>query len=82
MRTIQVSEQQPSLSELLEIARGESVVLRLADGEAFLLAEIDDFEKEVERARQNEELMGLLDSRSAQKGTFTLGDVREQLGLK
>ena len=67
MRTIQVSDQEPRLSELLEIARGESVVLRLADGEAFLLAEIDDFEKEVERARQNGELMawtcpGLMDS--------------------
>ena len=58
------------------------MVLRLADGEAFSLAEIDDFEREFERTRQNEGLMALLDSRSAQKTTFTLEQVREELGLK
>lgn len=82
MKTIQVSEQEPSLRELLGIAREESVVLELADGEAFLLAEIDGFDREVERTRNNEELMQLLDTRSEQTETFTLGEVRQQLGLE
>lgn len=82
MKTIQVSDQQLSLVEVLEIAREESVVLRLADGDAFLLTEIDDFDHEVERTRQNEELMALLDRRSAQEATFTLDQVRQELGLK
>ncbi|MEE8586557.1 MAG: hypothetical protein V3T83_17080 [Acidobacteriota bacterium] len=78
MKTIQVSDQAPSLQELLAIAREESVILELSDGEAFLLAEIDDFEREVERTRQNEDL---LDKRSQQSETFTLEEVKEQLGL-
>jgi hypothetical protein len=81
MRTIQVSEESPSLQDVLDIARDESVVLRLSDGEAFLLAEIDDFEQEVRRTGQNEELMRLLDKRSTQDQTFTIQQVREQLGL-
>ena len=81
MKTIQVSDQAPSLQELLAIAREESVILELSDGEAFLLAEIDDFEREVERTRQNEDLMRLLDKRSQQSETFTLDEVKEQLGL-
>jgi len=81
MRTIQVSEESPSLQDVLDIARDESVVLRLSDGEAFLLAEIDDFEQEVRGTGQNEELMRLLDKRSTQDQTFTIQQVREQLGL-
>ncbi len=49
---------------------------------SFLLAELDDFEREVERTRKNEELMRLLDRRSEQQTTFTLDEVREQLGLQ
>lgn len=82
MKTIQVSDPQPSLSGVLEIARGENVVLRLDDGETFLLAEIDDLERDLELTRRNEELMALLDSRSAQEPTFTLEQVRQELGLK
>ncbi len=81
MKTLQVSERLPSLNEVLSLAREESLVLQLNSGEAFLLAEIDDFDEEVQQTVQNEELMRLLDKRSEETETLTLAQVREQLEL-
>ncbi|HAG08204.1 MAG TPA: hypothetical protein DCK87_01370 [Desulfotomaculum sp.] len=82
MRTIEVREGIPSINELLKLARDENIILKLPDGQEFLLAEIDDFEREIELTRENEELMKFLDERSKNPRTFTLNEVREQLGLK
>ena len=46
-----------------------------------MLAEVDDFDTEIALVRQNEELMALLAERSREKKTYTLQQVREQLGL-
>jgi hypothetical protein len=82
MKTIEVSKGILSVNELLKLAREENIILRLPDGQEFLLAEIDDFEREIELTRENEELMKFLDERSHNPRTFTLNEVREQLDLK
>ncbi|MGZ8489664.1 MAG: hypothetical protein ACXWW4_14145 [Candidatus Binatia bacterium] len=46
-----------------------------------ILAEIDDFNLEIELTRQNKALMKLLEARGKQTKTFKTADVKNQLGL-
>ncbi len=56
--------------------------LKTLDGREFVLAEVDDFNREIELTRQNQELMKFLDERSKERKTLTLNQVRKQLKLK
>jgi len=80
MRTIQVSKRARTVNALLQRARRENVILRSAVGDEFILAEIDDFNREIELTRQNKPLMRLLESRAKQKKT-TLSLVEAKLRL-
>lgn len=82
MKTIDLTREILSLGELLDSAGRENVILRTADGREFLLAEMDDFEREVGLVRQNQELMELLEQRSRAERTYTLDQAREALGLQ
>ena len=81
MKTIKVSRQAKTLNALLKRARHENVILRSAEGEEFILAEIDDFNREIELTRQNKQLMKLLDSRAKQEETFSLEETKRQLDI-
>ena len=81
MKTIKVSRQARTLNALLKRARRENVILRSPEGDEFILAEIDDFNREVELTRQNKRLMKLLESRAKQKITLSLEETKERLGL-
>ena len=54
---------------------------RSAKGQEFILAEIDDFNREIELTRHNKALMKLLDARGKQTKTVKAADVKKQLGL-
>jgi len=83
MKTITVTATSTELHELLRKARKGSIVLRdSADGTEFILAELDDFEKEVELTRNNQELMKYLESRAKQAGRTPHSEVKKMLGLK
>jgi hypothetical protein len=81
MKTIKVSRQARTLNALLQRARRENVILRAADGYEFILAELDDFSREIGLTRQNKQLMKLLESRAKKKSTVSLEDAKRQLGL-
>jgi len=81
MKTIKISAQEKKLSGLLKKASQENLILRSADGREFILAELDDFDREIELQRQNEEFMRFLDERGREKATHSLDDVRRKLGL-
>jgi hypothetical protein len=49
MRTIEVSAEMLGVSELLELAGEESIRLRTPEGREFVLAEVEDFDREVDR---------------------------------
>ena len=66
---------------MLEQARQEDLVVRLADGSEFLLVAVDDFDREVVRTRANEKFMAFLDARAKQEQTVPLDEVRRRLGL-
>ncbi len=82
MKTIKVSKQSKALNVLLRRARHENVILRSAEGDEFILAEIDDFNREIELTRKNKQLMRLLDRRAKQKPTVSLPEAKKQLGIE
>ena len=81
MKTIKVSKQAKTLNALLNRARNENVILRSAEGNEFILAEIDDFNREIELTRQNKQLMKLLESRAREKAAISLEETKRQLDL-
>lgn len=76
MRTITISPEESTIRELLEQALQESLILRTVDGHEFILAEIDDFDHEIELTRQNEDLMRLLDVRGREKAGISLAEAK------
>ena len=72
-----------TFSELLDLAEDETVLVTTLDGREFIVAEIDDFDDEIEAVSQNRELMELLEERSKEKATggYSLEEVKKRLGL-
>ena len=81
MRTIRVSPRARMLNALLKQALEENLILKTADGHEFLLAEIEDFDREIELTRQNKQLMQLLDIRGQEKATISLEEARGRSGI-
>ena len=81
MKIVELTTIAPALAELLDLASEDTLILKTAEGREFVLAEVDDLDTEIAQVRQNEELMTLLAERSREKKTYTLQQVREQLGL-
>ena len=81
MRTMSISANDNTLIELLRQALQEGLILRDLEGREFIVAEIDDFDREIELTRQNKQLMQVLDERAAQTNTVKLAKVKAQLGL-
>lgn len=82
MKTIAVSSKARALNALLKRARKQNIILRAVDGHEFVLAEIDDFNREIELTRQNARLMRLLDRRGQEKATIPLAEARQQAGVR
>ena len=66
MRTVSVSQRSRTVSRLLDIARKETLVLRTASGEEFVLAAVDEFDHELTLQRANKSLMEFLEGRFRQ----------------
>ena len=80
MKTVNVNSRSRVLNGLLRQAIEENLVLRSPDGREFVLAEIDDFRREIEATRENEELMRLLDQRGRERATIPLTEAKRRLG--
>ena len=81
MKTIPVSKRSREINVLLKRARRENVILRSADGGEFLLAELDDFDREIELIRGNKALLKLLDERARQSQTLSIRTAKTRLGI-
>ncbi|MCE7980565.1 MAG: hypothetical protein DYG89_05180 [Caldilinea sp. CFX5] len=62
-------------------ADSENLILQLSDGNEFILAEIDCFDREVQRTRENQPLMDLLAQRRKQAKRISLAEAKKQLGI-
>ena len=81
MKIIDVSLNSVSLATLLTEARDQNLILRTSDGSEFILAEVNDFDREIELTRQNQEFMAFLDERGQQTKTVSAAEARARLGL-
>jgi len=81
MKTIDLPTNSAEVNHLLDQARQDDLVVRLADGSEFLLIALDEFDQEVAKSRDNPRLMALLDARAAQTATIPLDDVKRRLNL-
>ncbi|MCI0457035.1 MAG: hypothetical protein L0Z62_08655 [Gemmataceae bacterium] len=79
MKAIDLSVSSLTLTEILELAGEDNVILRTPEGRQYVLAEIDDFADEVARVTRNDSLMQLLAERSRETTQLTLSQVRDQL---
>ena len=82
MKTIDLSQTVPTLREILALAGEDTIILKTPEGREFVLAEVDEFVREVELVAQNEELMQFLEQRSKEGKRYTISQVREQLHNK
>ncbi|MCL5999469.1 MAG: phage protein [Chloroflexi bacterium] len=81
MKTVTISTRSKAIAALLKRATRENLILRTPDGREFILAELDDFNREIELTRQSKELMQLLEQRAKQPGAVSLDQVKSELGL-
>lgn len=81
MKTVDLAHETPSLLELLHLAGEGNLILRAPDGKEFVLAEIDEFDREVALVRQHPELMELLERRARPERTYSLEEARDILGI-
>jgi hypothetical protein len=81
MKTVTVSKRARGVNALLDQARRENIIVRSCDGREFILAEVDDFNREIELTRKNKKLMKLLDLRAQQTNTIPLAEAKKLLGL-
>lgn len=66
---------------MLKQARRQNLIVRSPDGHEFILAELDDFDREIALTRQNKPLMDLLDRRARQRETVPLTEAKAQLRI-
>jgi hypothetical protein len=81
MKTIDYTQAPLDVADLLEQARNDDLIVRLADGSEFLFVAVDDFDLEVTRTRNNPRLMALLEARARQSVTVPLEEVKRRLDL-
>jgi len=81
MKLIELAGKEPTLDEVVDLAKDELVVLRRPDGSLFAVAPVDDFEVEVELLKNNPEFMNFLKQLSQEEATISLQDLRRELDL-
>lgn len=81
MKVVELGTTQPSLEEVMGMAKDELVVLRRADGSVFAVSPVDDFAVEVELLKNNPEFLAYLRERSKEKAVMSLEDLRQELAL-
>jgi small nuclear ribonucleoprotein (snRNP)-like protein len=83
MKTIDLMKTaDPLLSQILAQAEDENVIVRTPEGREFVVAELDDFDRELELTRNNAEFMRLLDERSKEKAVYSADDIRREFGIE
>lgn len=79
MKTVDLKSECLSLEQILAMAGKDSLLLRDAKGEEFLLTPADDFATEVELLRRNHEFLAFLDGRFASRKRKPLDAIETKL---
>ena len=81
MKTIELSQSNLTVVELIELAEQETLILIKPDGTEFVLSPVDDLAAEVEALRQNQEFLEFLAQRSRSTKRLSLLEARKRLGI-
>ena len=81
MKTIELSQSNLTVVELIELAEHETLILIKPDGAEFVLSAINDFAAEVKALRQNQEFMEFLAQRSRSTKRLSLLEAPKRLGI-
>ena len=78
MKTIELLRTHVSIEQLIELARRGNILIKVPNGEKFILAQVDDFKAEIESLRYNDEFIAFLDSR-VKEPKILIKDARKRL---
>lgn len=81
MKTIELAHSNLTISELIELAEQDTLIIRKPDGTEFVLSAVDDFSAEVEALGQNQEFMDFLAQRSRSTKRVSLEEARKRLSM-
>ena len=81
MRTVNLAEKKHTISQLMELAKSEPLLIHSSDGTDFVLEEADKFEREVVALGSSEKFMSFLRDRSAETTELSASEVARRLGL-
>ena len=79
MKTIDLASKALSLDEALSSARGESLLLKCANGEQFVISLADDFSTEVELLRRNHAFLNFLNMCKQEETRLSLEEAEKRL---
>ncbi|MFO1434645.1 MAG: hypothetical protein U1F76_31945 [Candidatus Competibacteraceae bacterium] len=79
MKTVNLEERKFDLEAIINLALKEPFVLLAVDGKEFVLAEADDFEREVEALCKSQAFQHLLDERSQSVRHIPLEEVEAEI---
>ena len=79
MKSIDLGTEAPALSEVIELAGKEPVLLLTPDGHQFIVSEADDFESEVEALRRSERFQEFLDQRMQSEKRIPIGEIEAEI---
>ena len=82
MKIVELVEPIATLVELLGRAETEPLLLRMPDGQEFVLSPVDRFDLEVAWVCENLELVALLRERKQETAIASLTEVKQQMGLR
>lgn len=78
MKIIDLRKKERSLSEILKLAKSETILIHSNSGEDFVLEKAYSFDREVAYLSHSEKFMKFLDSRSGESGDLSLEEVRKK----
>jgi len=81
VKVIELADAQPTLNEVMGLAKEDIVVLREPDGAVYAVSQVDDFDVEVEQLRNQPDFMAFLRELSRDKAVISLQDLRKELSV-
>jgi hypothetical protein len=82
VRTIELDGNNQELTSLINLAKEEPILLLTAAGEEFVIAPADDFDREVESLRGNQDFQRFLEERAASPRRIPLSEVEADIERK
>jgi hypothetical protein len=81
VKTIDLGKENPSLADVLILAKSEPLVIHSGPGEDYLLEPANDFDREVASLGGSERFLTSLQARSKETGDIPISEVRKKRGM-